>query len=63
MSPGEKANSVDKFLTALGFNMGTILQAIDLSVLDKSYEVIKNNPNITKEEFLEQTGIEEFEYL
>ena len=48
------------YLQSLGLDMITILDTIDDQNLEKSYQLIKENPQITKKEFLEKMEIEEF---
>ena len=49
------------FLEDLGMNMLTIGTTIDNEHLEKSYQLIKNNPQISKAEFLEKMGLIEEE--
>ncbi len=46
------------YLKSIGLDTITSLEAISDENLSKSYDLIKNNPNITKHEFVEQMGIE-----
>ena len=48
------------YLQGLGIDMITIGQTIDDKNLEKSYFLIKNNPTISKEEFLSKMQVEEF---
>ena len=48
------------YLQGLGIDMITIGQTIDDKNLKKSYFLIKNNPTISKEEFLSEIQLEEF---
>lgn len=57
----EMGITVMDYLQSLGLNMTTILGAICDGQLEKSYKLIQENPNITKEEFLKKMGIEEIE--
>ena len=52
--------SVMDYLQSLGLNMGTIGYAIQDGYLEKSYQLIKDNPKISKAEFLKRMGIEEY---
>ena len=47
------------YLQSLGVKMIAIGEAIDDKNLEKSYQLIKENPQITKEEFLEKMQISE----
>ena len=55
----EKYNYINKRLEEIGCNTMTQLSAIDDENLNKSYKVLKENPNISKEEFLLIMEIEE----
>lgn len=55
----EKYNYINKRLEEMGCNTMTQLSAIDDENLNKSYKVLKENPNISKEEFLSIMEIEE----
>ena len=54
----EKGELVLNYLKSVGLDIITSLEAISDENLSKSYDLIKNNPNITKYEFVEQIGIE-----
>lgn len=58
--PSHKFMSVLNYLTDLGLHIITIGNAIEDKALDKSYQLIQENPSITKREFLEAMGIEEY---
>ena len=62
MTEYQKGILVMDYLQSLGLNMLTIGSAIDDSNLEKSYQLIKRYPNISKEDFLTEMGIEEVEY-
>lgn len=62
MTQYQKGMSVMKFLQNLGMNMITVGEAIEDKNLEKSYQIIQQNPQITKEEFLEKMDIEEEEF-
>ena len=47
------------FLQALGVSQLNLLDAICDENYEKSLQLVQENPNITKAEFLEQMGIEE----
>lgn len=47
------------YLQDLGISSITMLDAICDENLEQSYQLIKDNPNITKEEFLAKMQIEE----
>ena len=49
------------YLQGVGLNMTTIGEAISDENLEKSYNTIKDNPTITKSEFLRLMQIEEWE--
>ena len=49
------------FLQDLGVSQLNILDAICDENYEKSLQLVQENPNITKAEFLEQMGIEEEE--
>ena len=49
------------YLETLGMNYPTILDAICDRNVEASYRLIKENPNISKEEFLRKMNIEEWE--
>ena len=49
------------FLEDLGMSITTIGTTIDDEHLEKSYQLIKNNPQISKAEFLEKMGLIEEE--
>lgn len=53
--------SVMNYLQGLGINMITIGKAIEDKSLEQSYRSITENPQITKEEFLREMQIEEWE--
>ena len=46
------------YLQSIGFDFETIGYAICVENLDKSYEIIVQNPTISKCDFIEQLGIE-----
>lgn len=46
------------YLKSAGLDFTTILDAVDDRNLQKSYDLIKSNPDITKYEFVEQMGID-----
>ena len=54
--------TVMNYLQSLGLNMLTIGEAVDDRNLEKSYNIIINNPNISKDEFLKIMQIEEVDY-
>lgn len=62
MNQYEKGLIVMNYLQKLGLNMSTVGTAIDDNKLEKSYQLIKQNPRITKEEFLREMKIEEIKY-
>ena len=62
MTPLEKSTFVMDYLECLGLGYWTIGTAIEDGNLEKSYQLIKNNPTITKAEFLTIMEIEEEEY-
>ena len=54
ITPYSKAISVMDFLQNLGIDMITIADFVDDKMLEKSYQIIKENPNATKKERLEK---------
>ncbi len=56
----KKGKFICDYLESLDTNLITIGEAIDDNNLERSYRLIKENPKITKEEFLEEMGIEEY---
>ena len=54
----DKGVFVMDYLQSIGFDFITILDAICDENLDKSYEIITQNPTISKYEFVEELGIE-----
>ena len=54
--------TVMDYLQSLGVNMIAIGEAIDNKNLKKSYQLIQDNPTISKEEFLDKMEIEEENY-
>lgn len=59
MNQYEKGVAIMDFLQGLGIDMITIGQAIDDKNLEKSFQLIQSNPDITKDEFLTKMGIKE----
>lgn len=57
----KKGIVVMDYLETLGMNYPTILDAICDRNVEASYRLIKENPNISKEEFLRKMNIEEWE--
>ena len=55
----EKGILVMDYLQALGMNMLTVGTSINDTNLEKSYQLITENPKITKAEFLKKMGITE----
>lgn len=60
MTQYQKGILVMDYLQSLGLDMITIGEAVEDQKLEKSYQLIKENPQITKKEFLEKMEIEEF---
>ena len=54
----EKGIIVMDYLRDIGLDGGTILDAICDENLDRSYEIISQNPSIGKYEFVEKLGID-----
>ena len=50
------------FLQNLGLTWINIGMAISTDYRETTLKVLKENPNITKQEFFKLTGIEQFEY-
>ena len=57
----DKGIVVMDYLETLDMNYETILDAICDENVEASYRLIKENPNISKEEFLRRMNIEEWE--
>lgn len=55
----EKGILVMDYLQSLGMNMLTVGTTINDTNLEKSYQLIKENPKITKAEFLKKMEITE----
>lgn len=55
----EQYDYIDRRLTEIGCEPMTLVDAICDDNFEKSYQVLMENPNITKEEFLSVMGIEE----
>ena len=55
----QKERLVMDCLRDLGVSMLAVGMAIDDKNIERSYQLIKNNPQITKTEFLTEMGIEE----
>lgn len=53
----ERAKYVMNYLLSLNVDGEVIKLAIADRNLDKSYQIIKDNPNINAEEFIEELGI------
>lgn len=62
MTPYQKGIAVMDYLQNLGVGMIAVGKAIDNKNLEKSYQLIQENPKITKEEFLATMGIVEDEF-
>ena len=62
MTDYEKGMFVMNFLKKLGISMINIGEAVEDKSLEKSYQVICENPNIKKDEFLKIMEIEEEDY-
>ena len=56
------AESLINSLKNLGLTWHNIAQAISTDYREITLKVLKENPNITKQEFFKLTGIEPFEY-
>ena len=56
----EKGTLVSNYLEKLNVHPVTIAEAVSDNNYIKSYNLIQENPNITKEEFLKKMNIEEF---
>jgi hypothetical protein len=59
MTQYEKSILVMDHLQALGLNMLTVGRAVDNDHLEKSYQTIKENPDISKRDFLKIMKIKE----
>ena len=51
---------VAKYLEELNIHPVTIAKAVSDDNYEKSYQLIQENPQITKQEFLEKMGMSEF---
>ena len=58
----QKGMLVRNCLKGLGMHPVTIAEAISDENFRRSYDLIQANPQITKDEFLAQMQIEEYEY-
>ena len=54
ITPYSKVISVMDFLQNLGIDMITIVDFVDDKMVDKSYQIIKENPKATKKDILEK---------
>lgn len=61
MNDYQKGILVMDYLQSLNVSMTTVGEATQDKNLEKSFQLIKNNPKISKEEFLEKMNIEEEE--
>ncbi len=52
---------VEDYLESLNIHPITVTEALTDENYQKSYQLIKENPQITKKEFLSQMNLEEFE--
>ena len=59
MTQYQKGILVMDYLQNLGIDMTTVLVAICDENLEQSYQLIRQNPQISKEEFLQMMQIEE----
>ncbi len=59
MTQYQKGMLVMNYLKSLQTDILTIGDAIEDDNLEKSYQLIKENPQITKAEFLKQMGLKE----
>ena len=57
MTGVEKAKLVIETLDRFGLEPWDVATACDVTHLEKSYEAIKENPAITREEFLEKVDL------
>lgn len=53
---------IENYLRSLGLTWITIAEAMSDEYVEVTTQLIRENPQITKEEFLAKTGIEEFVY-
>ena len=56
----EKDTIVQNYLEKLGTHPVTIAKVLDDSICETSYQILKENPTISKKEFLKKLGIEEY---
>ena len=57
----QKASLVMRYLKGLGVHPVTIAEAVAEENYQKSYQLITANPRISKQEFLQELKIEEYE--
>ena len=62
MTQLEMGSFVMKYLRSINVSWENVLDAICKKNLEKSYQLIKSNPTITKAEFLEQMEIDEYDF-
>ena len=60
MTQYQKGILVMDYLQSLEVDMTAVGLAIDDQNLEQSYELIKDNPQITKAEFMQRMGITEY---
>ena len=53
---------IEEFLEKLNIHSVTVTEAMSDENYRKSYQIITDNPQITKEDFLEAMGLEEYRY-
>ena len=58
----KKVTEIEEYLRGLGLSWITIAEALSDGNYRKSYQLIKDNPKISKKEFLKKMEIEEIEY-
>jgi len=56
----DKYEYILNYLQSIGMSMVDIIEAIADDSIEKSYQLIKENPTISKEEFMRVMGIEEY---
>lgn len=59
MTQYQRGILVMDYLQSLGMDMIKVSRAVGNGNLDKSYQLIMDNPKITKEEFIKEMNLEE----
>lgn len=56
----QKATQVENYLEGLKLHPVTVTEAISDDYIEKSYQILQENPTISKRDFLKKLGIEEW---